>query len=250
MLPLPQGSFPGDPPDQLLEEPALYFPRIHLHLPITTSRFSLPTFASSLTIQALVLQLHFCFSWQCSQLPPHIPGAPCPACAGSHLGPSSCPVPVQLPSSSCIFSLGSGSSFCSWEQWIQATQKMFILQHPLKCLFCCISFHSYSRAGWEDGASSAAEPWCHHGLGDLELPLVLQSRDWALPKVVKSIWEENSKGQGGTHHPATGAWVSHGTGMGEMSCRKESCSRSQPSPRPSIAFRGFVNKKISVMGIQ
>lgn len=38
----PEGSFPGDPIDQLIEEPALYFPGIHLHLPITTSRFSLP----------------------------------------------------------------------------------------------------------------------------------------------------------------------------------------------------------------
>lgn len=65
---VPEGSFPGNPIDQLLGELALSFPRIHLHLPITTSRFSLPTFASSLSTQALILHLHFCFSWHCSQL--------------------------------------------------------------------------------------------------------------------------------------------------------------------------------------
>lgn len=68
---IPEGSFLGNPIDQLLEELAFYFPRIHLHLPITTSRFSLPIFASSLTTQALALHLHFCFSWHCSQLGEH-----------------------------------------------------------------------------------------------------------------------------------------------------------------------------------
>lgn len=182
---IPEGSF--------LEELALYIPRIHLHLPITTSRFSLPTFVSSLTTQALALHLHFCFSWHCSQLwedwdvgpthpcPPPTPQSP--ACAGSHLSPSSCPVPGAP---GARLALGSDEA-----------------KPHKRCLFCSIpqnvfsasSLHSYSGSGWEFRASSAAELWCHHGLGDLELALALESRDWPLPKVINSSERRITQGK-------------------------------------------------------
>lgn len=181
---IPEGSFLGNPIDQLLEELAFYFPRIHLHLPITTSRFSLPIFASSLTTQALALHLHFCFSWHCSQLGEHWdvgPTIPCPpptpqapACAGSHLSPSSCPVPGAP---GAHLALGSHEA-----------------KPHKRCLFCSIPQNVFSASSLftptlvQDGSSVPAVLLsCGVTAVWVTWALALESRDWPLPKVINSV---------------------------------------------------------------
>lgn len=142
---------------------ASWFPKIHFHLPITTSRFaSLPTFARQVCLFRLSVLWISAF---------HSTAVSC----GTTLGhwsrpclPTICTPGLPVLAPILAYPLAQPQGASSLLLYVpgcegclsQATQQMFILQHSLKMSFLLHLFHSYSRgvplgALWENWCQ-----WC------------------------------------------------------------------------------------------
>lgn len=194
---------------------------------------------------------------------------PAPRRDGSHLGSSSRPLPVHFQPSLTSPSRAPGCS----GQLIQARHQTFTLQIP-QDVFSTSSHFSraletshwapYDRTGVGDAALLSRAVLAHCGLGHLKSAAKLGSRNRPLAKEHHKIHPRGDQCGAAPREPLAlapppswrqGQAPARDSGRASVSLRRMPCRETHPPSLATalleaLANRGFVNRKISVMGIQ